>query len=83
MGRWRKDERSGHKRKKKDQQSKERSPAAARIQSCGVVNGSDTKESHDEKQRAPNVPTIPGTNEPENDETGGQEYRGIAVKPGT
>ena len=80
MGSWRNVERSWHEGKEKDQKSKERSPAAPRIESRGVVNGWDAEESHNKDQDAPEVPALPEAKESKQEKNSGHEERRIAVQ---
>src|SRR5207302_2416197 len=80
MGSWRNVERRGHEGEEKDQQSQERSPSAAGIESRGIVDGWDAEESHCEDHSRPEVPTFPEAEESEHGKTSRQEERRIPVQ---
>ncbi len=82
MRSWRNVDRRGHKGEEKDQKGKERSPAAPGVQSHGIVNGRDAKESHNENQDSPEVPALPEAKEPKQEKNSRHEERRVAVKTG-
>ena len=78
----RKEERRGHEGEEKDEKSKERGAPTRGIESGGVVSRGDPEEAHDEKKSAPDVPAIPETGEPEEDDADGKEERHVTVQAG-
>src|SRR5258708_33730695 len=79
MRSWRNVDRRGHKGEEKDQKGKERSPAAPGVQSHGIVNGRDAKESHNENQDSPEVPALPEAKEPKQEKNSRHAERRVAA----
>jgi len=72
---------SGHEGEEKDQKSKKRPPATAGIESRGVENGWDAKESHNENQDSPEIPALPEAKEPKQEKNSRHKERRIVMQP--
>jgi hypothetical protein len=83
MGIWRKVEGSGHETEKKDEKSKKRSPATKGVERSGIVNWSDAKKTHAEKEQSPDVPAFPETKQSEREESHWEKHGDVMVEAGT
>src|SRR5579859_6356563 len=80
---WRNGNRGRHKAEHENNQGQERPEPPLCIQRRSIVNRRNAQRTHDEQQRAPNVPTLPKMQPAESNHTNGQQERKNAMRAHT